>query len=109
MNAEIVVRIHEGEPHRSDVPPRASDRGGTAVTGAATRACSNHIPSHPWVADAARPRVHLIGGDLNEAPQAYRRLPDVLAHRAGTVEIEPTLKPFAEVMAGADVFDPFKD
>jgi tRNA-splicing ligase RtcB len=53
--------------------------------------------------------VHLIGGDLDEAPQAYRRLPDVLAHHAGTVEIEHTLRPFAVVMAGADVFDPFKD
>ena len=37
------------------------------------------------------------------------RLPDVLAHHAGTVEIEHTLTPFAVVMAGADVFDPFKD
>jgi tRNA-splicing ligase RtcB len=33
----------------------------------------------------------------------------VLAHHAGTVEIEHTLEPFAVVMAGADVFDPFKD
>jgi tRNA-splicing ligase RtcB len=53
--------------------------------------------------------VHLVGGDLDEAPQAYRRLPDVLAHHAGTVEIEHRLKPFAVAMAGADVFDPFKD
>src|SRR5712692_6987626 len=53
--------------------------------------------------------VHLLGGDLDEAPQAYRRLPDVLAQHAGTVKIEHTLRPFAVVMAGADVFDPFKD
>ena len=53
--------------------------------------------------------VRLIGGGLDEAPQAYRRLPDVLAHHAGTVKIEHTLRPFAVVMAGADVFDPFKD
>jgi tRNA-splicing ligase RtcB len=53
--------------------------------------------------------VHLVGGDLDEAPQAYRRLPDVLAHHAGTVAIEHTLTPFAVAMAGADVFDPFKD
>jgi tRNA-splicing ligase RtcB len=53
--------------------------------------------------------VRLIGGDLDEAPQAYRRLPDVLAHHAGTVQIEHTLRPFAVVMAGGDVFDPFKD
>jgi tRNA-splicing ligase RtcB len=53
--------------------------------------------------------VHLVGGDLDEAPQAYRRLPAVLAHHAGTVEIEHRLEPFAVVMAGADVFDPFRD
>jgi tRNA-splicing ligase RtcB len=53
--------------------------------------------------------VHLVGGDLDEAPQAYRRLPDVLAEHAGTIEIEHTLRPFIVVMAGADVFDPFKD
>ena len=53
--------------------------------------------------------VHLVGGDLDESPQAYRRLPDVLAHHAGTIKIQHTLRPFAVAMAGADVFDPFKD
>jgi tRNA-splicing ligase RtcB (3'-phosphate/5'-hydroxy nucleic acid ligase) len=53
--------------------------------------------------------VMLHGGDLDEAPQAYRRLPEVLACHEGTVEIEHTLRPFAVVMAGAEVFDPFKD
>jgi tRNA-splicing ligase RtcB len=53
--------------------------------------------------------VTLSGGDLDEAPQAYRRLPDVLAHHAGTIRIEHQLMPFAVVMAGPDVFDPFKD
>ena len=53
--------------------------------------------------------VRLVGGGFDEAPQAYRRLPDVLAHHTGTVKIEHTLRPFAVLMAGADVFDPFKD
>ncbi len=53
--------------------------------------------------------VHLVGGDLDEAPQAYRRLTDVLAHHQGTVKIEHVLRPFLVLMAGADVFDPFKD
>src|ERR1051325_8479243 len=65
-----------------------------------------HDEMQEWL---RRKGVHLLGGDLDEAPQAYRRLPDVLAHHAGTVEIEHTLTPFAVVMAGADVFDPFKD
>ena len=53
--------------------------------------------------------VMLLGADLDEAPQAYRRLPEVLAHHDGTVRIEHRLRPFAVAMAGADVFDPFKD
>jgi tRNA-splicing ligase RtcB len=65
-----------------------------------------HDEMQTWLRDKG---VHLVGGDLDEAPQAYRRLPDVLAHHAGTVAIEHTLRPFAVVMAGADVFDPFKD
>ncbi|MEA2905333.1 MAG: hypothetical protein QOI12_2720 [Alphaproteobacteria bacterium] len=65
-----------------------------------------HDEMQSWLRDKG---VHLVGGDLDEAPQAYRRLPDVLAHHAGTVTIEHTLRPFAVVMAGADVFDPFKD
>jgi tRNA-splicing ligase RtcB (3'-phosphate/5'-hydroxy nucleic acid ligase) len=65
-----------------------------------------HDEMQAWLRDKG---VHLLGGDLDEAPQAYRRLPDVLARHAGTVRIEHTLRPFAVVMAGADVFDPFKD
>jgi tRNA-splicing ligase RtcB len=65
-----------------------------------------HDEMQAWLRDKG---VHLVGGDLDEAPQAYRRLPDVLAQHAGTVRIEHTLRPFAVVMAGAGVFDPFKD
>jgi tRNA-splicing ligase RtcB (3'-phosphate/5'-hydroxy nucleic acid ligase) len=65
-----------------------------------------HDEMQAWLRDKG---VHLVGGDLDEAPQAYRRLPDVLAQHAGTVKIEHVLRPFAVVMAGADVFDPFKD
>jgi tRNA-splicing ligase RtcB len=53
--------------------------------------------------------VTLVGGDLDEAPQAYRRLDDVLAHHAGTVRILHRLRPFAVLMAGKNEFDPFRD
>ena len=53
--------------------------------------------------------VTLIGADLDESPMAYRRLPDVLAHHAGTVRVLHTLRPFAVVMAGSTEYDPFKD
>jgi tRNA-splicing ligase RtcB len=53
--------------------------------------------------------VVLVGGGLDEAPQAYRRLPDVLAEHEGTVRVLHTLRPFAVVMAGEKEFDPYKD
>ena len=53
--------------------------------------------------------VTLSGGDLDESPMAYRRLPDVLVHHAETIKVLHTLRPFAVGMAGEGEFDPFKD
>jgi tRNA-splicing ligase RtcB len=61
---------------------------------------------HKWL--TAR-NVTIHGGDLDESPMAYRRLPSVLGHHYGTIEIERTLHPFAVAMAGRGEFDPFKD
>jgi tRNA-splicing ligase RtcB (3'-phosphate/5'-hydroxy nucleic acid ligase) len=57
----------------------------------------------------ARRGVLLAGGDLDESPMAYRRLPDVLAEHAGTVRVLHTLRPFAVAMAGGEEADPWKD
>ena len=40
---------------------------------------------------------------------AYRRLPEVLAHHAGSVRVMHMLRPFAVANAGEGEFDPFKD
>jgi tRNA-splicing ligase RtcB len=53
--------------------------------------------------------VTLSGGDLDESPMAYRRLPEVLAAQGATVRVLHRLRPFAVAMAGAGEFDPFKD
>jgi tRNA-splicing ligase RtcB len=65
-----------------------------------------HDEMMKWIADKG---VVLRGGDLDEAPQAYRRLPDVLAAHAGTIRILHTLRPLGVAMAGTDVVDPYKD
>lgn len=57
----------------------------------------------------ARCGVVLRGAGLDEAPQAYRRLPDVLKAQGDTIEVLHTLTPLIVVMAGADEFDPYKD
>jgi tRNA-splicing ligase RtcB len=59
-----------------------------------------------WVREKG---VILRGGGLDESPHVYRRLPDVLAAQRGTVEVLHTLRPLIVVMAGPDLFDPYKD
>ncbi len=53
--------------------------------------------------------VILRGGGLDEAPQAYRRLPEVIGAQGDTVRVLHDLKPLIVVMAGASEFDPYKD
>jgi tRNA-splicing ligase RtcB len=53
--------------------------------------------------------VVVSGGDLDESPMAYRRLPEVIAAQGGTVRVLHRLRPFAVAMAGPGEFDPFKD
>ena len=59
--------------------------------------------------ELARRGIELRGGDADEAPAAYKRLPDVLAAHEGTVRILHTLTPIGVAMAGPDTFDPYKD
>ena len=65
-----------------------------------------HDEMMKWVANKA---VVLRGGDLDEAPQAYRRLPEVLDAHAGTIRVVHTLRPLGVAMAGRDIMDPYKD
>ena len=59
-----------------------------------------------WVREKG---VILRGAGLDESPHAYRRLPAVLEAQGGTIEVLHTLRPLIVVMAGADMFDPYKD
>ncbi|MDB4875369.1 MAG: hypothetical protein JWM41_1815 [Gemmatimonadetes bacterium] len=59
-----------------------------------------------WIGEK---RVILRGGGLDEAPQAYRRLPEVLEAQGATIEIVHRLTPIVVVMAGENEFDPYKD
>ncbi|HEY0527904.1 MAG TPA: RtcB family protein [Gemmatimonadaceae bacterium] len=66
--------------------------------------------SWDMVRDWLEPRgVILRGGGLDESPQAYRRLPNVLAAQGDTVRVLHTLRPLIVVMAGENEFDPYKD
>ena len=49
-----------------------------------------------------REGVILRGGGRDEAPQAYRRLPDVIAAQGETVQVLHTLRPLVVAMADPD-------
>jgi tRNA-splicing ligase RtcB len=88
-------------------------------------------PEHPdagvmktWIAEQVRPGrvdwpavqarlaadgIVLRGGGADEAPEVYKRLPEVLAAHAGSVRVTHTLRPLGVAMAGRDVHDPYKD
>jgi tRNA-splicing ligase RtcB len=53
--------------------------------------------------------VVLRGGDLDEAPQVYRRLEGVLAAQGDTIEVLHTLTPLIVCMAPARTVDPYRD
>jgi tRNA-splicing ligase RtcB len=53
--------------------------------------------------------VVLRGAGVDESPHCYKRLNEVLAAQGDTVQIRHLLQPIGVAMAGADVFDPYKD
>ena len=68
--------------------------------------CDSVKELEDWIREKG---VTLRGGGLDESPHAYRRLPAVLEAQGGTIEVLHTLRPLIVVMAGADMFDPYKD
>ena len=65
-----------------------------------------------WSAVQTRLReqgIVLIGGGADEAPEVYKRLPEVLAAHGDSIRVKHTLRPLGVAMAGRDVHDPYKD
>jgi tRNA-splicing ligase RtcB len=65
-----------------------------------------------WKAAKARlaaSGIILKGGGADEAPEAYKRLPEVLNAHLGHVRILHELRPIGVAMAGPDVRDHYKD
>ena len=59
-----------------------------------------------WVKDFG---VTLRGADVDEAPQCYKRIEEVLAEHKDTIEIKEILRPIIVCMAGENEVDPYKD
>jgi tRNA-splicing ligase RtcB len=103
----------------------------------ANRACNRifeakgNCPDHPgaglkkvWVEEQLKPGlvdwpevqarlreqgIVLVGGGADEAPEVYKRLPEVLDAHSGSVRVKHRLRPLGVAMAGRDVHDPYKD
>ena len=54
-------------------------------------------------------RIELRGGGADEAPECYKKLEEVLAYHAGTIEVMHRLRPIGVAMAAPDMYDPYKD
>ena len=59
-----------------------------------------------WLTKA---NVELRGAGLDESPDCYKRLPEVLAAHGPSIRILHILTPVGVAMAGANEFDPYKD
>ena len=59
-----------------------------------------------WVRERG---VELRGADVDEAPQAYKRLAEVIPQQGDTIRVLHTLRPIGVAMAPSDVIDPYKD
>jgi tRNA-splicing ligase RtcB (3'-phosphate/5'-hydroxy nucleic acid ligase) len=92
------------------VMSRTEARGKVKGWGDKKRVVSPGKVSWEMVKEWLGPRgVILRGGGLDEAPHAYRRLPEVLSAQGDTIRVLHTLRPLVVVMAGENEFDPYKD
>ena len=96
------------QPPKSHKPSRCP-----SCTGRLERRLVQVAPGRvDWPAVRARltaQGIELRGGAADEAPEVYKRLPEVLDAHAGTIRVLHTLRPVGVAMAGAEVADPFKD
>lgn len=53
--------------------------------------------------------VELRGGGADESPECYKNLSEVLTYHANTIRVLHRLQPIGVIMAGADIYDPYKD
>jgi tRNA-splicing ligase RtcB (3'-phosphate/5'-hydroxy nucleic acid ligase) len=51
----------------------------------------------------------VVVAKVDEAPEVYKRLPEVLAAHGASIRVKHTLRPLGVAMAGRDVHDPYKD
>ncbi len=89
---------------RTEAAGKCKWKGGQKVRVSEGKVSQSMMDS--WLSDA---NVELRGGGCDESPHAYKRLHEVLAAQGDTIQVLHQLTPLGVAMAGADVYDPYKD
>ena len=100
------------QPPRSAKPRKTCPNCGSPASGFRRRWVRESAGAIDWpavVADLAAKGIELRGANAEEAPGAYKRLFEVLAHHGETVRVLHTLTPLGVAMAPGDTPDPYKD
>lgn len=111
-NAVIIEGVdHEDAKHTlySTVHGAGRVMSRRAAIGDKKKGIQGRVTQHAmdrWIEDAG---VVLRGGGVDEAPQAYKRLSEVLEYHGNTIRVLHNLKPIGVAMAGPNVKDPYKD
>ena len=101
---------HRDCPHVADEPGTCPQHGAKLRKAWVAKQLSPGVVDWPAVQERLRRQgIVLVGGGADEAPEVYKRLPDVLAAHAGSIRVKHTLRPLGVAMAGRDVADPYRD
>ncbi len=95
-NTESRLALHSAPHGAGRVMSRSAAKGKRKGKRVIRKGLVNDHDMRQWLKDSG---VTLRGGGLDEAPQAYRRLPEVLDQHAGYLKIIHTLKPVGVCMA----------
>jgi tRNA-splicing ligase RtcB len=97
-------------PYVAEEPGTCPEHGSTLRKTSVEEQVSPGVVDWPAVQARLREQgVVLVGGGADEAPEVYKRLPEVLAAHGDTIRVKHTLRPLGVAMAGRDVHDPYKD
>jgi tRNA-splicing ligase RtcB len=97
------------QPPRTDKPFECPTCGNPKLMRRWVRETDGAIDWAATLDDLKAKGIELRGANAEEAPGAYKRLTEVLAHHEGTVRILHQLTPLGVAMAAGDTVDPFKD
>lgn len=101
----VIIEGVDSEESRNNLYSTVHGAGRKFGRGEAKRRLDRKVMNE-WL---RKKNVHLVGGDLDESPMAYKRLDRVLEHHKNTIKILHRLQPKIVVMAGKKIKDPYKD